>query len=489
MSKFAYDKVGQYGAEVVQHIEKNNGSIKAIDKKKYIIDIKSKSIFDKFAKLIKKSDWAGAEELVRKNQFDVLEPVNRDNKYDTLGWTQIEKSVFSSKDIKISTEEQEQVTLLIIKNVLGDDTKTWKTFDEMFHSKNSSIKKIFPDLSKLQSWWDHFDLQFREITKLSKFPNSSYKVYLYDGKGSFMDYVSDLVTKDLDLYSKKDSWNPADIWLVKNEKIQKDYIKQFDQIKENLDTGVYGKTPYKSIKELNSILKKAYSKRDIVGISLKKSNAKSLKFSEFNLQANANTQKLPDVDYESITLDCEYDEKKGFISKTSYLHVSDGNRGAFKLAFKSNTGKGVGNITYEFLPDGPASAFLGKVPKDKLKDWLKEQIKTNGKSDSSQMPQGSLLSETFTKSVKDKWDKKVKVIKKNFGNFNELDNFVDNLEHSYEKFGLNTENATMMQMVDFTFLLGRLKENKNLIKFATMCYYFAQKKGQKWNFGPFGKLY
>ena len=47
----------------------------------------------------------------------------------------------------------------------------------------------------------------------------------------------------------------------------------------------------------------------------------------------------------------------------------------------------------------------------------------------------------------------------------------------------------MMQMVDFVWIMAKLKENKNLIKFLSMAYYFAQKKGQIYNFGPFGKLY
>jgi hypothetical protein len=489
MSKFSYDKVGQYGAEVVQHIEKNNGSIKAIDKKKYIIDIKSKSIFDKFAKLIKKGDWAGAEELVRQNQFDVLKPVNRDKKYDTLGWTKIEKSVFSSKDIKISTEEQEQITLLIIKNVLGDDTKTWKTFAELFN-KGKDIKKIFPDLPKLGEWWDHFELQFKEIDGLSKFPNSSYGVYLYNGKDSFMDYITKFVTEDLDLYSKKDSWNPADIWLVKSNVIQRKYIKDFDKIKENLDNRVYGKNEMKAVGELNKILKKAYREHDICGISLKKSDRKKLKFTEFNLESKANTQKLPNVKFDKIEMNCAYDEKKGFLSKTSYFYVIDStNKQSFKCAYKSNTGKGVKNITYEFLAAEGAAAFLGKVPKDQLKKWLANQIKALNKTDAREMPQGSLLPEKFGKGEKQEWQKKVNKIISTFGRLPHLDKFISNLQKSYEVFGLDTENSTMMQMVDFTYLLARLKDNKNLTKFVTMSYYFAQKKGQKWNFGPFGKLY
>ena len=76
--------------------------------------------------------------------------------------------------------------------------------------------------------------------------------------------------------------------------------------------------------------------------------------------------------------------------------MSDKNEASYKLAYKSNTGSGIGNITYEFLPSSKASAFLGKVPKDKLKEWLIDQIKLLGKDAANvYMPQGTKLSKTF----------------------------------------------------------------------------------------------
>ena len=490
MSTFSYDKVGQYGNEVVAYVEKNKGVIKANDGQKYTIAIDNKSTFNTFAKHVKTQNFIAAEKLVREREFEVLEPDERKKKYVALGWTEIEKSVFSSKSIKIDTKQQEKITLLIIKNVLGDDTKTWKSFDEMFNAKNSNIKKIFPDLPKLTTWYDHFDLQFRQITGTTKFPNSSYGVYLYDDPGSFMDYISELVTEKLGLYSKKDSWDPADIWLVKSKDVQEKYTDKFDKILENFIEGFYAKNKFRSIKEINAILKEAYFKKDIVGISLKKSNMKTLKYTEFNLQANVNDQKLPDVVFDSIDLDVSYDDKKGFISKTSYVNVMDNDKDSYKLAFKSNTGEKIGNITYEFLPSSNASAFLGKVPKDQLQKWLVEQIKLLGEDAANvYMPQGSKLTKIYNDKIKKSWVNKVDTIKKNFGDFTGLNDFVENLEKSYKDFGLSVKNASAMQMVDFTWILAKLQENKNLTKFLTLSYYFAQKKGQIYNFGPFGKLY
>jgi len=215
MSTFTYDKVGQYGSEVVARIIADKGKVKAKDGNDYIIDISRSSTFNKFKEQVDSGQFIKLKDWLRSNEFEVTSPSNRSSKFKKLGWTEIEKTVFSSKTITISTVQQEQITLAIIKAVLGDDTKTWKSFDEMFADKNSPIKKIFPDLKKLDDWWQNFTLQFNEISKIGTFPNSSYQVYLYDGPKSFMDYISNLVTKKMDLYSKKDSWNPADIYLVK----------------------------------------------------------------------------------------------------------------------------------------------------------------------------------------------------------------------------------------------------------------------------------
>jgi hypothetical protein len=506
MSTFSYDKIGQYGSEVVAKIVADKGVVKAKDGKNYTIDISRSSTFAKFKSFVDKGQFQKLQTWLKTNQFEVLSPRARTAKFAELGWTEIEKSVFSSKSIKIETAQQEKISLLIIKNVLGDDTKTWKSFADMFNAKDSAIKKIFPDLKKLDDWWANFELQFQQISKVGKFPNSSYGVYLYDEPGNFMDYISKLVVQDMNLYSKKDSWNPADIWLIKSKTIEKDYIKKFDEIKKELDKGdksKYTADPFQAIREVNLLLKKAYNKKDIVGISLKKSDGKTLRYQEFNLQTKVKDQKLPNVKFKSIDLNCTYNNRSNaFESKTSQVYVNDGKRGAYKLGFKSNTGSGIGNITYEFLPDGPASAFLGKVPKDQLKQWLVDYIqkKKGGKlvTENIQMPQGNLLEKQWSKETEEEWEDKVKFINKNFSKTElkaiALDKFVANLKDSYTYVSLSGKNASMQQMVDFVWILAKLKTNKNkggnnLTLFLTKAYYFAQKKGQIYNFGPFAKVY
>ena len=523
MSTFTYEKIGQYSQEVVnavlgtpKHNKSPKGKLWAVNGELYSIKTSRNSTFWKFQQLVTKLDFAGAEELVKKEQFEITDPPQKvrisptdrpKDKWLKLGWTEIEKSKFSSKNIEIKTPQQEKITLLIIKQVLGDDTKTWKSFAEMFHAPKSPIKKIFPDLPKLKEWWANFELQFKQISKIGKFPNSSYGVYLYDEPGNFMDYISKLVREDMNLYSQKDSWNPADIWLIKSRTIQNDYIKKFDEIKGELNEGVvYADDPYQSIRDINLLLKNAYSKKDIVGISLKKTDGKTLHYTEFNLQMDPKKQALPKIKFNGMQINCSYDEKSyTFTSKTAYVYVSDGDRGAFKMAFRSNSGTTIGNITYEFLPDGPASAQLGKVPKDKFQEWLTDNIqkrqkkagKLTGETLDVKIPQSSLLDKKWDKRTSEKkWKDKIKFIKDarindgaSKGRIDELDNFVKNLEHSYSGVGLHIKNSNIQQMVEFVWILAKLKKQKNLIKFMTKCYYFAQKKGQIYNFGPFAKVY
>ena len=527
MAGFKYHEIKGYGKQVVDTIssKKGKGKIKVINGHTYTIDTSSGSKFAVFKKLVDDAYTSGKDKDYQKaiafasekeknkaiNQFEILKPsieirkkhkgnTKKGDKWDELGWAEIDKIPFSQKGPNLNTKQQESITLKIIENVLGSNSITWKSFGQMFDDKKSGIQKIFPKLKdpKLIDWWANFELQFKIISKdWSEFPNSRYKVYLYDGKGSFMKYISDLVVKEMDLYSQKDSWNPADIWLVESKKIQNDYIKELNAIADELgkdDKGKYADDEYKSIRDINILLKRAYNKKHIVGISLKKSDGKHLHYTKFNLEAKEKDQKLPNVQFDKIKLDCSYIESSHkFKSKTSQVFVTDNGDDAYKLSYKSNTGEGkIGNITYEFLPSGTAAAQLGKVPKDKLKEWLEDQIKLfniKGEKLKVEMPQAVNLDTEWSADVEKLWKKKVDIIKKNFGAFTGLDDFVKNLKHSYENGGVSNNNSSMMQMVDFTWILAKLKEQDNFIRFLTLCFYFAQKKGIKYNFGPFGKLY
>ena len=85
-----------------------------------------------------------------------------------------------------------------------------------------------------------------------------------------MEFISNLV-RDKFKISKKDNWNPADIWVIQNEQ------KAIDKIKE----AVRGNYP--TITELNNVMKAMWRDKELKGISLKAISGETAIWEEVNL--------------------------------------------------------------------------------------------------------------------------------------------------------------------------------------------------------------
>ena len=105
MSTFTYEKVGQYGSEVVARIVADKGRVKASDGNYYDIDISRNSTFNQFKQQVEKGQFRKLVGWLKSNQFEVTSPKSRPSKFEKLGWTQIEKTVFSSKTVKIDIKQ------------------------------------------------------------------------------------------------------------------------------------------------------------------------------------------------------------------------------------------------------------------------------------------------------------------------------------------------------------------------------------------------
>ena len=348
-----------------------------------------------------------------------------------------------------STKQQESVTLKIFEELLSSSTKNYKNFEQMI----GILSKIYPAITREKSWYRSFELQFNEIEKTTKLPNNNFDVYNRDG--GFMDYITDLVNSKFDI-TKKDSWNPADIWLLKSS--------EWPDYKKLLDDAV-------SVQECNTILRKAYKKKHIVGISLKKNDGRKLNYEIVNLQSKSQDH---EVKLDKFNLNISFDKKKKeFTSVTSSIDVNYQN-GTYSMGVKSNQA-GIGNITYEFSGKGSA-AFLGKVPKDMLKLELRK--------DNFDMPEHK----HFMSFDQQDFTKKISVIKRKKRLFDingDLDEFVNNLKSSWSK-GRSKDNVIISQIVTFAYIIASMsdKRRKDFIKDL---FFMAQKKGDM--FGPFGKLY
>ena len=107
-----------------------------------------------------------------------------------------------------------------------------------------------------------------------------------------MEYISDLVKTKYKI-AKKDSWNPADIWLVKN----------LAQREREINNAIGYNLPSNSVRKLNVILRALYRRRDVVGLSLKKMSGDKIHYQEVNLYGH-HFKEYKDMTYELGHVKC-----------------------------------------------------------------------------------------------------------------------------------------------------------------------------------------
>ena len=348
-----------------------------------------------------------------------------------------------------TTQQQELVTLAIFEELLSSKTKNYTNFEQMI----GQLSNIYPGLVESKSWYKSFELQFNEIRKVTKLPNNTFDVYNRDG--GFMDYVTKLVNSKFNI-AKKDSWNPADIWLLRSTTKSK--------YEDALDDAV-------SVQECNAILAEAYKKMDIVGVSLKKNDGRNLNYELVNLESK---DKDLEVKFEKFDLNIPYDKnKRMFTSVTSKVNVKYQGK-TYSMGVKSNQAD-IANITYEFQGAGSA-AFLGKVPKDMLKIELAK--------DGQKLPEAK----DFMKFDRRDFEMKIRKIQQQSNMFNikgDIKSFVDNLEDSWSK-GRSKDNVIISQIVTFAYIMADMPVTRRK-EFTKDLFFMSQKKGKL--FGPFGKLF
>ena len=387
-------------------------------------------------------------------------------------------------------------------------------------TKDKTTNKWIP---KSGSWLNHFSKQYDFIASSgNSLPNSNYKVYDYGGSGSFMDEIVSFITKGAPKglhkgkwpnwqggkISKKDSWNPADIWLVKSG-------AAMNKVMEELQGAI-------TISKVNVILKTAYVNRTVVGISLKKIG-KTVKYEEVNLEMKGGksvNKKHPEVRYGAFELDIPF-TKDNFMLKTNTLTVTNENGADIGIMRMGSNQTTPGNITFEFKAVGVAAAQLGKVPMDLMLQLWQSTKYGLSPSEIRQLPRynDGVIDQAVLSSAAEKpnykpkpsaddydtwhyWDTRARKIKAKaflFKNFKkaQFDNLIANiakLKKGGRRGGTMTSNtAASLQLVEFAYMVCLLWDKTDWPKFDFLfesMYYFAQKKGAAFGsrFGPFGKL-
>ena len=450
---------GKYILQLCQDIKEGN---------KILLKNNDKTVIDYDKNIMKMIDLISEGKIKQLYTMLYKNPIFVTQKGLSIPLTNIEKKPYSIGDSnKPLTEEQELITAKIFELLLGHKTK-YDNFEDCLPELQKVTKF---DILSNKAWFKSFKAQFEFIKKDSRIPNQKFDDY--NRNGGFMDYISKYVKDEYNI-GKKDSWNPADIWLINTSKMSK-YKKLLEKMKG-------GDPKYNNINRLNDILKSAFVNKAIIGISLKKNEGKAF-YELVNLQyVDKNFKELEFIGY---FIDTSFDKKiKEFDVVSSYYKVKY--KGSdFTCNIRRNQ-TGIAKNVFEFLEKG-AKAQLGKVPVDYLTKYLREYRKPN-----TNVPDPSGLPKNVEDLMKQQklWMERLNKIHNHKYITNKDKSkpevIFDNLVLSYlgAENKLDSRTSAVMQIIWFASLLTDIK---NIVEFSTDLFYSSQKKGNE--FGPFGKLY
>ena len=195
-------------------------------------------------------------------------------------------------DATTMTAIQEMASAYIFKRAIKDDAKLTSPKEIMENENGRDYKeliKIWRGLSKGKvktddeaknsidagGWLENFAKQnerlLREVsgnnfTIFTRGKVQGYTANWYKKGDTFMEWVSKQVKDRFDI-SKKDNWNPADVWLIDDEKSAKDEI--LDAVKGVKSSSAEG-VVMANLNQFNKIFRDLFVSKRVMGISLKK---------------------------------------------------------------------------------------------------------------------------------------------------------------------------------------------------------------------------
>ena len=369
------------------------------------------------------------------------------------------------------TRQQELGSAWIFRRALKDNIRYTKWEDILEDPKYDELggpKGIYPSIDKV--WLKTFYLQ--QKTMLEEFSNPKFTEF--NREYGFMKFISQLVQKKFGI-SKKDNWDPADIWCIKNE----------DKVIRDIEK-VLREDGFDSIQELNTLLRTLFKDRIVVGVSLKKVSGKQALYEEINVSDNLeylNKDYSFNVSFMKIDLSLQPGPfiKMGTQDTSIFVDALENDKKiTYKYQITTISSSRFNNLKFEPTASSHAAARLGKAPVDMVLGVLKEY----GVKFSNSHKNYPYTAKDFKARQKEFTDK-----------FNFIKDKVETVITDDKKFVSNMTKVMMdnppigntkLMQLDLVYELCKLSK-KNLNKVMTKITLLAQKKGEQ--FGPFGKLY
>ena len=379
-----------------------------------------------------------------------------------------------------ATRKQELTSAWVFRRALKDNKK-YKTVDEIWEDpvfKKEVLSKngIYPEVLYSPDWLETFFLQQKKF--IQEFSTANFTEF--NREYGFMKFISSFVKTQYGI-SKKDAWDPADIWCINNEKkVIADIKKESED--GNLDT----------IDQLNAYLKTLFKEKKLVGISLKKVSKGNVEYKEFNVDGKQfKSSKKPNYDVSEVNIDFHWDKSKkefsGNYISIKFKVIENKKEEKYTFNIRSQSLNHFRNLVFAPVSQTHSAAQEGAVPNPlliaKLKDFGITKFENNWKKYPQTMENFEENKEIYSKRFTAINSKKFIHTK-----INSAKDFIDNITTLYRSKTENKfhiANSKLMQLT-FVYELSKLKK-QDVDKLITDMLFLAQKRGK--GFGPFGKIY
>lgn len=405
------------------------------------------------------------------------------------------------------TAMQELGTLWVFRQVIQEN----KNFRKWQDIKNDSdtydeLKNIWKKIGKVESgpedkWLEIFFKQNKAFMAAMKDPriklldefnrgatHAGGVAYKIPGSSGASETFMEFISKHVRQYgiSQKDNWNPADIWLIKNEQKWRDVL--------TMQSSVEGKGSPSSIahnlQQCNAILRSAWAAHEIIGISLKAiGSGDEARWQAVNTNmefVNARSDLNFKLKFKLKEIRCYLKiDKDGGVTQDSWVYIDNGpTQYKFQVKANSSSDRSGSGLKYEGQEEGATAARLGKATVDLLMDLMDEAgIPFDKNKTMYPMSVDELIKkeDEYRKKLATLASKGVKLSKEG----------TQTAEKAYDAllYLMNREpwvaNSRCQQITWLSQLLKLQGDNMN--KFLADLVFLSKKEGER--YGPFGKIY
>jgi len=375
----------------------------------------------------------------------------------------------------VPTAIQEAGSAFILTQVLKNNKKFASASDIMNdNDTKKGLEKIFKaPYDKSVNEWIHSYFEHQKAF-FKKFQPAQWDVFEHGGQ-DLMEFVKEQcqIVKEVTAsgklkdVGKYETWNPADIWAVKDK----------SQVKKQIDDAIQ-KDGTATLKELNNVLLNLMKDNKLIGLSLKKIDPKEK--ANF-VYVNKDPKKIEfaqveEVKMSDITIEIKTEETVDGMSQGGYVLF-----GKYTINVIRTPGSGFSNLKYESVIKGSGGRG-GAAPVDLVATMLKSKIP--GHTYVNRHQDYPETADDF-KNDKRNYERMYDSLKTNINGTKNYAEFRSRILKMYRSDNSKSRAVAQSKLMQLHFFSDVLSNRKDA-EFWTDLLYLSLKVGKR--FAPHGKL-